>query len=182
MKNKRAVAPAERIGQAIRVLRGQKVILDADLAALYQVETRALNQAVKRNIERFPADFLFQLSQQEFEDWRSQFVISNPGARMALRRAPFAFTEHGALMAATVLNSRRATAMSLYVVRAFVQLRDSFLANREVVKNLDELERRVSSHDQAIARILAAIRRLMDPPEPKRRPIGFVTPSERKGG
>ena len=100
--------PAERIDHRILLVRSQKVMLDADLAELYAVETRALNQAVKRNRDRFPADFMFQLTSQERDDWRSQIVMSNPGARMGLRRAPFAFTEHGALMAATVLNSSRA--------------------------------------------------------------------------
>lgn len=181
-KNKTVVVPAERIAQAILVLRGHKVILDADLAALYEVETRVLNQAVKRNIDRFPGDFLFRLSSKELENWRSQLVISNPGARMGLRRTPFAFTEHGALMAASVLNSRRAVEMSLYVVRAFVQLRDTLATNRELAKKLAELERTVSSHDQAIAGILAAIRQLMAPPEPEHRSIGFVTPEEKKRG
>ncbi len=177
-----APAPVERIAKAILVVRGHKVILDVDLAALYEVETRVLNQAVKRNIERFPGDFLFQLSPRELEDWRSQLVISNPAARMGLRRAPFAFTEHGALMAATVLNSRRAVEMSLYVVRAFVQLRDTLSTNRELARKLDELARTVSSHDQAIAGILAAIRELTAPPATSHRPIGFVPPDEKKRG
>src|SRR3970040_2141722 len=116
--------PRERIERAILVLRGHKVMLDADLAALYGVETRVLVQAVKRNLERFPKDFMFQLTNQELATWRSQIVMSNPGARMGLRRPPFAFTEHGALMAATVLNSPRAVEMRLYVVRDFVRLRE----------------------------------------------------------
>lgn len=175
-----APVPVERIAQAILVLRGHKVILDADLAVLYGVETRVLNQAVKRNIDRFPGDFLFQLSPKELETWRSQVVISNPAARMGLRRAPFAFTEHGALMAATVLNSPRAVEISLYVVRAFVQLRDTLSTNREIAKKLDELARKVASHDRTIASILAAIRELTAPPEPKHRPIGFIPPDEKK--
>jgi len=100
-------------------------MLDADLATLYGVETRVLNQAIKRNLDRFPSDFMFQLSAKDLKNWRSQFVISNPGAKMGLRRAPFAFTEHGAIMAASVLNSRRAVEISVYVVRAFVQLREN---------------------------------------------------------
>ena len=113
--------PVEHIANRILLLRGHKVLLDADLGALYGVETRVLNQAVKRNSERFPLDFMFRLSTKELEAWRSQFVMSNPGAKMGLRRPPYAFTEHGALMAATVLNSPRAVEMSLYVVRAFVR-------------------------------------------------------------
>jgi len=141
-----------------------------------------LNQAVKRNLDRFPGDFLFRLAPKELEAWRSQLLMSRPGARMGLRRAPFAFTGHGALMAATVLNSPRAVEMSLYVVRAFVQLRETIATNLELSRKLDELERKISSHDEAIADILSAIRQLMTPPEPKRRPIGFVAPEEKKRG
>jgi len=157
------------------MIRGQKVLLDADLAALYGVETRALNQAVKRNTARFPGDFMFQLSGGEFADWRSQAVMSNPGAKMALRRAPYAFTEHGALMAATVLNSPRAVDASLYVVRAFVRLREFLAANKDLARRLDAHEKKLSSHDQAIAGLLDTIRSLMAPlPAPKKRGIGFV--------
>ena len=175
----RAVVPAGRIAQSIFVLRGHKVMLDADLAALYGVQTRVLNQAIKRNLDRFPADFMFRLSARELETWRSQVVISKPGARMGLRRAPFAFTEHGALMAATVLNSPRAVEMSLYVVRAFVRLRETLAAHKDLAKRLDELESRLekklATHDRAIAGILDAIRQLMVPPESTRkRRIGFV--------
>jgi len=147
----RTAVPIERIENRILFIRGLKVLLDADLASLYGVETRVLNQAVKRNAERFPADFMFQLSAKELEAWRSQFVISNPGARMGLRRAPFAFTEHGALMAATILNSRRAVETSLYVVRAFVRLREFLASHKDLARRLDQHEKKLSSHDQAIA-------------------------------
>ena len=122
--------PVQHIASRILLVRGRKVLLDSDLAALYGVETRALNQAIKRNPERFPADFMFRLSAGELRNWRSQFVISNPRAKMALRQAPYVFTEHGALMAATVLNSRRAVETSLYVVRAFVRLRQLLATHR----------------------------------------------------
>jgi len=122
--------PIERIENRILLMRGQKVLLDAGLAALYGVETRVLNQAVKRNLERFPADFMFQLSAREFENWRSQLVMSKPGAKMGLHRAPFAFTERGALMAGSVLNAPRAVEVSVYVVRAFVRLRETLAAHR----------------------------------------------------
>ena len=125
---KPALLPIGRIENRILVVRGQKVLLDSDLSALYGVETRVLNQAVKRNLERFPADFMFRLSAKEFESWRSQIVMSKPGAIMGLRRAPFAFTEHGALMAASVLNTSRAVEVGLYVVRAFVRLRETLAA------------------------------------------------------
>ncbi len=157
-------------------------MLDADLAALYGVTTKRLNEQVKRNLDRFPDDFVFQLTKQELAVLRSQFATSSSAARLAWggrRYAPNAFTEHGALMAAMVLNSPRATEVSIYVVRAFVQLRDTLVAHKELAKRLDELEarieRKLSTHDQAIGGILDAIRQLMAPPEPKKkRSIGFV--------
>jgi len=112
------------------------------LAALYGVETRVLKQAVKRNRERFPADFMFRLSAKELEAWRSRVVMSNPGARMGLRRAPFAFTEHGALMAATVLNSPRAVETSVYVVRAFIRLRQFLATHKDLARRLEEHEKK----------------------------------------
>jgi hypothetical protein len=177
----RIAVPAERIENCILLVRGHKVLLDADLAALYGVQTRLLNQAVKRNAERFPADFMFRLSRREFQDWRSQTVISNPRARMGLRRAPLAFTEHGALMAATVLNSPRAVEASLYVVRAFVRLREFLASHKDLARRLDAHERKLGSHDQAIAGLVNTIRDLMTPRQaPTRRPIGFVTPDGTK--
>ena len=171
--------PIERIENRILLIRGQKVLLDAELAALYSVETRTLNQAVKRNRHRFPADFMFQLSAKEFDNWRSQFVISNPGSKMGLRHAPFVFTEHGALMAASILNTPHAVEVSVYVVRAFVRLREIIGGNKELAKRLDALEARIekkfSTHDQAIAGLLDTIRHLMAPPRAsKKRPIGFI--------
>ncbi len=151
------------------------------LAALYGVETRVLKQAVKRNRERFPADFMFRLSAKELEAWRSRVVMSNPGARMGLRRAPFAFTEHGALMAATVLNSPRAVETSVYVVRAFIRLRQFLATHKDLARRLEEHEKKLSRHDQALAGLMSTIRTLMAPPEaPGRRPIGFVNPDEKK--
>jgi phage regulator Rha-like protein len=184
-----APVPVERIERAILIVRGHKVMLDADLAALYGVETRVLVQAVKRNPERFPKDFMFQLTNQEFATWRSQIVMSNPRARMGLRRPPYAFTEHGALMAATVLNSPRAVEMSLYVVRAFVRMREVLAAHKELAKKLEALEKKSEAlalkHDALATttraqfkEVIEALRALMTPPEPKRRPIGFVTPEE----
>jgi hypothetical protein len=130
---------------------------------------------VHANRERFPGDFMFQLSAKEFENWRSQIVISKPGARMALRRPPFGFTEHGALMAATVLNSRRAVEMSLYIVRAFVRMREVLATHKALARKLAALERRVDSQNETIVEIVQAIRSLMAPPEPtKKRRIGFI--------
>ena len=159
-------------------------MIDADLAALYGVQTRVLNQAVKRNEDRFPGDFVFQLTRVERDE-----VITNCDHLARLRFSPtlpYAFTEHGALMAASVLNTPRAVEVSLYVVRAFVGLRETLAAHKELAKRLDELEARIekklTTHDQAIAGILSAIREMMRPPEPARRPIGFVTPGEKKRG
>jgi hypothetical protein len=151
------------------------------LAALYGVKTRALNQAVKRNAERFPGDFMFRLSARELENWRSQSVISNPGAKMGLRRAPLAFTEHGALMAATVLDTPRAVQASLYVVRAFVQLRQFLTSHKDLARRLVEHEKKLTGHDHAIAGLVETIRQLMAPPAPpRRRPIGFVSSDDKK--
>jgi ORF6N domain len=128
----------ERVSRTIFVVRGERVILDRELAAIYGVSTGRLNEAVKRNPERFPADFMFQLTAQELENLRSQFATSSWGGR---RYRPFAFTEHGAIQAANVLNSPRAVAMGVYVVRAFVQLREVFASNKDLVHKLAVLER-----------------------------------------
>jgi hypothetical protein len=160
------------------VIRGQKVMIDADLAELYGTQTRALNQAVRRNRERFPKDFVFQLTQAE-----KQEVITNCDHLARLRFSPalpYAFTEHGALMAASMLNTPLAVEVSVYVVRAFVQLRELIASNRELAAKLKELEQRLDTHDQAITEIMHAIRQLMAPPETKKRSIGFVTPQEKK--
>lgn len=175
--------PIAEIERGILLVRGQKVLLDLDLAVLYGVETRVLNQAVRRNAERFPSDFMFRLSAKELEQWRSHLVMSNPAAKMGLRRPPLAFTEHGALMAATVLNSPSAVHMSLYVVRAFVRLRQFLATHKELARRLEEHERKLVSHDQAISSLVNTMRNLMHTPESsKRRPIGFITPVARKLG
>jgi hypothetical protein len=172
--------PAEQIGRSILMLRGQRAILDAELAALYGVATKVLNQAVKRNAERFPEDFMFRLTRTETEALnRSQFVTGSQKHRDP-RFPPFAFTEHGAIMAATVLNSPRAVEMSVYVVRAFVQLRELLASNTALARKLNELEGKLKNHDETITAILSAIRELMNPPPPKRRPIGFTADLEKK--
>lgn len=173
------VLPVERIAQSILVIRGQKVMIDADLAALYGVATKRLNEQVKRNIDRFPADFMFQLSPPEKGE-----VVANCDhlAKLKFSKAlPFAFTEHGALMAASVLNTPRAVEVAVYVVRAFVALRELLAGNKELATKLNELAHKVDSHDQAIAGLINAMRELMRPPEPtKKQPIEFVTPAEKK--
>jgi hypothetical protein len=150
------------------------VILDADLARLYGVETRRLNEQVRRNLPRFPREFVFQLSDQELARLISQIATSKRG-RGGVRKPPLAFTEHGALMAATVLNSPRAIEMSVFIVRAFVQMRSAMAAKARLARRLDELEAKVGSHDRTIRQIFDALRELTAPPQPpKRRRIGFL--------
>jgi hypothetical protein len=163
MSRKAALAP-KPIESQIFFVRGQRVLIDSDLAALYEVEVRALNQAVKRNATRFPADFVFQLTPRESDVLRSQFVISN-AARGGRRYLPYAFTEHGAIMAASVLNSQRAVDMSIFVVRAFVRLREVLVAHKQLAAKFVELEQRLEKHDHTIDEIIRAIRKLMMPPE-----------------
>jgi hypothetical protein len=188
--------PLEAITHRITVLRGQKVLLDSDLATLYGVETKRFNEAVKRNLARFPADFMFQLSADEFAALRSQFATLNeagqPGGRGRHRKyLPYAFTEHGAIMAASVLNSPRAIEVSMYVVRAFVRLRELAATHQDLAKRLDALEEKTEllamQHDTfsrntraQLKQVFDALRELMTPPEPPKRPIGFVTPEEKK--
>jgi ORF6N domain len=181
---RQGLVSVERITHAILILRGHRVLLDSELAGLYGVETRVLNQAVRRNAERFPEDFRFQLTAAEAAASRSQSVILKQGRGQNIKFLPYAFTEHGAIMAATVLNSLRAVEMSIYVVRAFVQLRELLSSNKELAKRLDQLEARIekklATHDEAIAAMLSAIRELMNPPAPRRRGIGFTANIEDK--
>ena len=171
-----ALSPQALAGR-ILVIRGQRVLLDSDLAELYEVETKRFNEQVRRNAKRFPPDFMFTLTQDEFESLRSQIATSNRGGR---RYLPMAFTEHGAIMAASVLNSDRAVEMSVYVVRAFVQLRELLSSHKALADKLSELERRVTHHDNSLAEVINAIRALMVQPKPANRPIGFTVDLEGK--
>jgi hypothetical protein len=157
---------------AIHLIRGQRVMLDSDLAAVYGVTTKRLNEQLRRNRSRFPSDFAFQLTAEELTNLRSQIATSSfHGGR---RYRPWVFTEHGALMLASVLNSEIAVQASVRVVRAFVRLREMVAANAQLAAKLKELERRFDSHDQAIANLFAALKQLVEPSEPpKRREIGF---------
>jgi hypothetical protein len=175
-----AVVVARKVDSKIFVLRGQRVILDTDLAELYGVQVRHLNQQAKRNAKRFPPAFRFQLSAREMAILKSQNVISSKGHGGA-RYRPYAFTEHGAIMAATVLSSERAIEMSVFVVLAFVRMRRAIVGNRHILTKLAELEHRLESHDADIQDLMNAIRELMSPEEPNRRRIGFETPSEASG-
>jgi hypothetical protein len=166
----KSLIPTDRIDKTILMIRKQKVMLDSDLAMLYGVETRTLVQAVKRNIERFPGDFVFQLNREEFANLRSQFVTSNDwGGR---RYPPFAFTEQGVAMLSSVLRSQRAIQVNIEIMRAFIRLRQILASNVELARRLENLEKR---YDSQFKEVFDAIRRLMIPPEPKRRALGFQT-------
>ena len=173
MSSRDAVVALDRVESLILSIRGRRVILDSDLARLYGMTTSRLNEQVKRNPDRFPPDFTFRLSRQQVTALISQNATSK--GRGGRRKLPYVFTEHGAIMAANVLNSGRAIEVSVYVVRAFVRLREMMGANKEVAAKLGELERKVASHDEAIRSLVTAIRRLMNAPVPARtrRPIGF---------
>jgi phage regulator Rha-like protein len=167
------LVPVEIIEKKILLIRGQKVMLDSDLAELYGVETRTLIQAVKRNIDRFPPDFLFQLGQEEFDSLRSQIVISKgKGGR---RYFPYAFTEQGVSMLSSVLRSARAIKVNITIMRVFVRLRQMMATHRALAGKLAELEERIQDHDEQITDIFKAIRQLMVPvpPEARKRKIGF---------
>ncbi|MEW6377370.1 MAG: ORF6N domain-containing protein [Thermodesulfobacteriota bacterium] len=166
-----ALVPPERIERSILLIRGHKVILDTDLAALYGVETGQLVRAVKRNISRFPHDFMFQLSKDEFENLRCHFGTSSQwGGR---RYPPYAFTEQGVAMLSSVLNSERAIKVNIEIMRAFVRLRQILASNKELARRLDELERK---YDAQFKIVFDAIRKLMVPPEPEhpKKRIGFI--------
>ena len=164
-----ALVPPERIERSILLIRGQKVMLSADLAELYQVEPRVLVQAVKRNIARFPEDFMFQLTEKEFSNLKSQFVISSWGG---LRRArPYAFTEQGVAMLSSVLRSKRAIQVNIEIMRAFVRLRRMLASHADLARKLEALEKK---YDAQFKVVFEAIRELMKPLETKKRPIGFL--------
>jgi hypothetical protein len=170
--------PSELIAPRIHVIRGQKVMLDSDLAELYQVPTKALNQAVRRNRDRFPLDFMFQLTAAELENWRSQFVTSNPGAKMGLRRPPYAFTELGVAMLSSVLNSERAVQMNILIMRAFVKLREVLAGHHELAEKTEQIERTQKQHGAILMSLVQDVQRLKNPPVT--RAIGFRVPAAKK--
>jgi hypothetical protein len=171
----------ERIIQSILFLRGQRVLLDSELAALYGVTTKQFNQQVKRNLARFPADFAFQMSSGEAAAQRSQFAtLKKVGRGQHRKYRPYVFTEHGAIMAATILNSPRAVEMSVYVVRAFVQLRSVLAADTELARKVAKLQRGHETHDSVLVGIMKAIHELKNVPET--RAIGFFELQEKKKG
>ena len=169
------------IAQRIHLIRGQRVVLDTDLAAFYGETTKRFNQQVNRNRERFPEDFMFQLSDEEYASLRLQFATLKTGRGQHRKYLPCVFTEHGAIMAATLLNSPRATALSVYVVRAFVELRGMLTSNRELANKVNTLERKVSVHERNIAELVDSMAELLAVPlSPPKRSIGFVTHEDKK--
>lgn len=167
----KAIASITAIEQRIHLVRGKRVMVDSDLAVLYEVKTKALNQAYKRNQDRFPRDFAFQLTDEEFVSLRSQSVTSN-SSRGGRRTLPFVFTEHGVAMLASVLNSDRAVQTSVAIVRAFVHLRELLVTHADLARRLDDLEKK---YDRSFAEIFQAIRQLMTPPKSPKGKIGFDT-------
>jgi len=170
--------PVERIENKILLIRGQKVLLDRDLAELYGVETRRLIEQVKRNKSRFPEDFMFQLNKKEFENWRSQIAMSNSD-RMGLRRPPYAFTEHGIAMLSSVLKSERAVQMNIAIIRAFINMREMLLNNAKMAEKLREIEDRMDTQEMNTILIMDKLRALNKPEELKpKRQIGFHRDTE----
>ena len=186
MGKKKGIVPVERVQSYILRIRGHNIILDRDLAWLYGVPTKRLNEQVKRNKDRFPEDFMFQLTWEEAKALRSQIATLNggdaerPGSQNAtlkrganIKYRPYTFTEHGAIMAANVLNSPKAVQASVFVVRAFVQLRQMLSTHKDLARKIDELDRKVQTHDTAIIELVRAIKALMQPPEAPKGRIGF---------
>lgn len=167
-----AIEPADAIARRIHVLRGERVMLDEDLAVLYGVPSKVLNQAVHRNRSRFPDDFAFQVTAAEFDSLRSQIVTSNAG-RGGRRYRPYAFTEQGVAMVSSVLRSPRAVAVNILIMRAFVQLRRAQGQYAELQQSVEELARRVEGHDELLAHVLEALNALEKPPQTRSRPLGF---------
>jgi phage regulator Rha-like protein len=172
MPKTKAIVPIDRIESRIFTIRGHRVMLDSDLAEVYGTTTKALNQAVKRNVDRFPADFMFELSPEETQTLRSQTVTSSR-AHGGQRYRPHAFTEHGAIMLASVLSSPVAVQASIAVVRAFVKLRELLATHKELASKVAQLESRIEENDQEIVALFEAIRELMEPPDTPSKKIGF---------
>jgi len=165
------LAMSQKIEGMIYFIRGQKVMLDHDLAVLYDVPTKVLIQAVKRNIKRFPSDCVFQLNKVELQNWRSQIVTSNPFTKMGLRRCPYAFTEQGVAMLSGILNSDRAITVNIQIMRTFTKLRALISTHKDLQRKIEEMEKK---YDHQFKIVFDAIRQIIAPPEPKRKKIGFM--------
>ncbi len=166
----------EMLMNKILLIRGQKVMLDRDLAEMYVIETRVLNQAVSRNKERFPEDFMFQLNEDEFENWKSQFVMSKSDF-MSIRRKPYAFTEHGVLMLSSVLRSETAIQVNIQIIRIFTKMREMLMTNKDILLKLEKMENKLIDHDKSIQEIFFYLKKLLvhNTEKQERKPIGFKT-------
>jgi hypothetical protein len=164
----------ESIINKIYIVRGQKIMIDRDLASLYKVETKRLKEAVRRNIERFPEDFMFEMSTDDFENWRTQFASSNSSDKMGLRYPPYCFTEQGVTMLSCVLNSQQAIAVNIQIIRIFTRMREMLLTNKDILLKLEQLERKVGKHDEDIQLIFQCLKKLLNPTQPPRARIGFL--------
>jgi len=164
----------EIIMNKIYIIRGKKVMLDRDLSELYGVETKVLKQAVRRNNNRFPEDFMFEMTEDELKNWRSQIVTSNSTDKMGLRHSPFCFTEQGVTMVSCVLSSQRAILVNIQIIRIFSRMREILMTNKDILLKLEQLERKVGKHDEDIQLIFRYLKQLLNPPQEPRRKIGFI--------
>jgi phage regulator Rha-like protein len=167
----------ELIINKIYSIRNQKIMLDRDLAELYGVETKRLKEAVRRNIDRFPADFMFEMTSEELENWRTQFATSNR-EKMGLRHAPFCFTEQGVTMLACILNSDRAITVNIQIIRIFTRMREVLLTHKDILLQLEKIERKLTGHDEDIQLIFKYLKQLLNPPQQPRKRIGFKTSNQ----
>jgi hypothetical protein len=169
---KELMIPDELVMNKIYLVRGQKVMLDRDLAELYDVDTRRLKEAVRRNIDRFPEDFMFEMTPGELENWRSQFATSN-SEKMGLRRPPFCFTEQGVAMLSSVLKSETAIHVNIRIIRVFTKMRELLLTHKDILLQLEKIEKKLTGHDEDIELIFQYLKQLLNPPQSPRRKIGF---------
>ena len=167
--------PDEVINNKIYLIREQKVMIDRDLALLYGVETKVLKQAIKRNIERFPEDFMFEMTKVELENWRSQFVTSNSD-KMGLRHTPFCFTEQGVTMLSCVLNSKRAIDVNIKIIRVFTRMKEMMLTHKDILMKLEQMERNVIQNNEDIQNIFNVLKQLLETPKEPRKSVGFELP------
>lgn len=172
MKSASILLPNEIIIDKILLIRNQKVMMDRDLAVLYGVQTKVLNQAVQRHKSRFPKDFMFQLNEKEFQNWKSQIVTSN-SEKMGLRKRPYVFTEQGVAMLSSVLNSERAVEMNIRIIRIFTRMRELLFTHKDLLLKIEQLENQVGHHNEAIQKIFNALKQLLKPPAVKREKVGF---------
>jgi phage regulator Rha-like protein len=176
--NKELIIPDDWVLNKIYFVRGQKVMLDRDLAELYGVETKVFKQAVRRNIERFPEDFMFEMTPEELENWRSQFVTSNSDKK-GLRYPPFCFTEQGVAMLSSVLNSETAIRVNIQIIRVFTRMREILLTHKDILLQLQKMEKKMTGYDTDIALIFEYLKQLLNPPQPPRQKIGFRRKDEK---